>query len=50
MKTFMVTYTEDYGTTYHTKLVSADNFTEAYTKIYCEISKNGAITDLFEII
>lgn len=50
MKTFMVKYTEDFGTTYHAKLVNANTFTEAYVKIYRELSKDGAITDLFEII
>ena len=50
MKTFMVKYTEDFGATYHTKLVSANTFTEAYVKVYSQISQESAITDLFEII
>ena len=50
MKTFMVRYTDDCGATHHTKLVSANTFTEAYVKVYSEISQESAITDLFEII
>jgi hypothetical protein len=50
MKTFMVKYTGDCGQTYHTELVSAESFTDAYFKIYMKIPKEYAITDLFEII
>ena len=50
MKTFMVRYTGDFGTTYHTELVNADTFTDAYVKMYIKLSKNEVITDLFEII
>lgn len=49
MKVFMCTYTEDFGETYHKVLVNADTFTEAYVQIDMTLSKNGAITDLFEI-
>ena len=49
MKTFTATYTEDFGTTYHTVVVNADTFTEAYVSVDMTLSKNGAITDLFEI-
>ena len=49
MKVFMCRYTEDCGATYHTVLVNADTFTEAYVKVDMTLSKNGAITDLFEI-
>ena len=50
MKTFMVKYTEDFGNTYHIEIVNADTFTEAYVKVDRKLSKDGAITDLFEII
>lgn len=50
MKIFMVTYTEDKCNTKHTVIVSADNFTDAYVQVCLKISKDGAITDLFEII
>lgn len=50
MKTFMATYTEDFGETYHTVLVSAETFTQAYVSVDITLSKNGAITELFEVI
>lgn len=50
MKTFMVTYTEDLGTTSHTILVCADTFTEAYLSVTFAISRNGVITELFEVV
>jgi len=51
MKVFMVEYTLDKGTTKHTKLVNAENFTEAYVQVYLTLplNDNSAITDLFEI-
>lgn len=50
MKTFMATYTEDRGLTHHTVLVSAETFTQAYVNVTMQISKDGIITDLFEVI
>lgn len=50
MKTFMVKYTEDFGATYHTVLISAASFTEAYVAIDMRLPEFGAIIDLFEII
>lgn len=49
MKTFMVKYTEDFGTTYRTEIITADTFTEAYLKVNMRLSSDGAITDLFEV-
>ena len=49
MKVFLVRYTEDFGATYHTVLVNADTFTDAYVAVDMTLAKNGAITDLFEI-
>lgn len=50
MKTFMVRYTEDFGETYHTVLIRATNFTDAYVQVDMKLNETGAITDLFEII
>ncbi len=52
MKIFMVKYTEDTGNTYHTVIVNAENFTDAYLQVYLGLPLNDstAITDLFEII
>ena len=49
MKTFMATYTEDNGRTHHQVLVSADTYTQAYIEVSVK-SKNGIITDLFEVV
>ena len=46
----MAKYTEDFGTTYHTVIINAENFTDAYVKVDVTLSKDGAIIDLFEII
>lgn len=50
MKTYMVRYTNDCGAIYHTELISAPNFTDAYLTIYNKIPKEYEITDLFEVI
>lgn len=50
MKVFMVRYTEDKGTTHHTVLINAETFTDAYIQVDLKLSKNGEITDLFEIV
>ena len=50
MKNYMVTYTEDFNETTHTVLVCANTLTEAYVKVDLNLSKDGAITDVFEII
>lgn len=50
MKKFMVTYTDDFGTTHHTEVITAATLTEAYVLVDMKLSGNGAITDIFEII
>lgn len=50
MKTFMITYTEDFGKTHHTVLVNAYTRTDAYLSVDMKLSKDGAITDLFEVV
>lgn len=49
MKIFMVEYTEDFGATSRTEFVNANTFTEAYVSVELKLSKDGAITDCFEI-
>lgn len=50
MKLFMITFTEDFGDTVHTVLVNADTYTEAYMSVDMKLSKDGAITGMFEIV
>lgn len=49
MKKYLVRYTENKGVTYTTVIVSANSFTDAYVKTM-ELSKDGEITDLFEVM
>ena len=49
MKTFMIEYTEDYGATYHTDKIDAENAAIAYALVSIKLSKDGAITSLLEI-
>ena len=49
MKTFMVTYTEDFGETYHTVPVSALTDADAYIALAAELSEDAAITALHEV-
>lgn len=49
-KVFMVTYTEDFGETYHKVFINAKTFTDAYVKVDLKLKENGAIVELFEII
>lgn len=49
LKKYLVEYTEDYGASYHRIVVEAKSFTDAYVMVDLKLSKDGAITDLFEI-
>lgn len=49
MKTFMLTYTADYQVTFHTILINAPTFTEAYVRASLYLPSEAIISDLFEV-
>lgn len=49
MKTFMVEYTLDEGTTKITRLVSAEDYTKAYLSVCYQLPPKAVIIEIFEI-
>lgn len=49
MLDFMIKFTDDYGKTYHTATVSAENKTRAYIEAYVVLPLSVAIVEVTQI-
>ncbi len=49
MKTYMLEWTENYGATYNTMIVSAEDYTKAFLQGVFALPRAAMITDLYEI-